>query len=472
MKTTQEPVSTQEAVTRQAWLALGVATMVSFLVVVDVSVVNVAFPTIRAELGASDSSLSWIVSGYNIGVAAFLLVGGRLADSLGRKKVFLPGVALFALGSLLCGLAPNPGLLIAARVLQAVGGAVLMPASLALVLPEFPNSRRSMAVGFWGATGSLGAAFGPSLGSVLIRLGSWRLVFLINVPICLAVLYLARRIFNESRNPDASGRIDLLGVPIGTVGVAMVMFAIVESEQWGLTSLRVLALAIIGSALLVLLIWRSGHHPEPLLDLSLFRHRSFASSNAAVALYSMGFTSGFLLNSLLLQNLWDQSILRTGAALTPGPLLATATSLVAGRWGDRYGHRWLIGLGSLLLALPPLLFLLVLSDTPQVWTLFVPISLISGLGTGLSIASWFSAAVSDVGPARFGVANATLRTIMQVFYGVGTSVVITLLASQAGLGGYQRAWVWVSATMALSAALVVATFPTGSSSSRRAAAPR
>lgn len=472
MKTTQEPVSTQEAVTRQAWLALGVATMVSFLVVVDVSVVNVAFPTIRADLGASDSSLSWIVSGYNIGVAAFLLVGGRLADSLGRKKVFLPGVALFALGSLLCGLAPNPGLLIAARVLQAVGGAVLMPASLALVLPEFPNSRRSMAVGFWGATGSLGAAFGPSLGSVLIRLGSWRLVFLINVPICLAVLFLARKIFNESRNPDASGRIDLLGVPIGTVGVAMVMFAIVESEQWGLTSLRVLALAIIGSALLVLLIWRSGHHPEPLLDLSLFRHRSFASSNAAVALYSMGFTSGFLLNSLLLQNLWDQSILQTGAALTPGPLLATATSLVAGRWGDRYGHRWLIGLGSLLLALPPLLFLLVLSDTPQVWTLFVPISLISGLGTGLSISSWFSAAVSDVGPARFGVANATLRTIMQVFYGVGTSVVITLLASQAGLGGYQRAWVWVSATMALSAALVVATFPTGSSSSRRAAAPR
>lgn len=455
-----------DVVPRQAWLALGVATLVSFLVVVDVSVVNVAFPTIRDDLGASETALSWIVSGYNIGVAAFLLLGGRLADSIGRKKVFLPGVALFMVGSLLCGVAPNAGFLIAARVVQAVGGAVLMPASLALVLPEFPLSKRSMAVGFWGATGSLGAAFGPSLGSVLIQLGSWRYVFLINVPICLLVLLLASKVFRESRNPDASGRIDLLGVPIGTAGVALVMLAIVESETWGLASPRVIAAALAGLALLALLLVRSKRHPEPLIDLTLYRHRSFASSNLAVAFYSMGFTSGFLLNSLLLQNLWNQPILATGAALTPSPLLATVTSLLAGRWADRYGHRWLIGLGSLLLGLTPILYLLLLDDTPQVWTRFVPISLLAGLGTGLSISSWFSAAVSDVGPARFGVANATLRTIMQVFYGAGISVAVTLLASADGIAGYRHGWIWVAATMLISAVVVIATFPAGSSTGR------
>ena len=180
----------------------------------------------------------------------------------------------------------------------------------------------------------------------------------------------------------------------------------------------------------------------------------------------MGFTSGFLLNSLLLQNLWHRPILETGAALTPGPLLATATSIVGGRWADRYGHRWLIGIGSLLLAVAPLLYLLLLSAEPHVFDVFVPISLLSGLGTGMSISSWFSASVSDVGPARFGVANATLRTIMQVFYGVGVSVMITLLAADEGIGGYRSGWVFVASMMVLAAVVVVATFPAGSSAGR------
>ncbi len=455
-----------DVVTRQAWLALAVATLVSFLVVIDISVVNVSFPTIQADFDASETALSWIVSGYNIGVAAFLLLGGRLADSMGRKKVFLPGVVLFMVGSLLCGIAPGIGFLIAARLVQAVGGAVLMPASLALVLPEFPLSRRSTAVGFWGATGSLGAAFGPTLGSVLIRLGSWRWVFLINVPICLLVLVLGKRVFRESRNPDAKGRIDFVGVPIGTAGIALVMLAIVQSEQWGFKSPRVVVSAAVGVALVGLLVVRSGRHPVPLIDLSLFRFRSFASCNGAVAFYSMGFTSAVLLNSLMLQGLWGCSILETGAALTPSPLMATITSIVGGRWADRYGHRWLIGLGSLLLAITPILYLVLLEETPHVWDRFVPISLLAGVGVGMSISSWFSAAVSDVEPARFGVANATLRTIMQVFYGIGISVVITLLATREGLAGYRTGWLWVAVMMLLSAVLVIFTFPAGSSAGR------
>ena len=180
----------------------------------------------------------------------------------------------------------------------------------------------------------------------------------------------------------------------------------------------------------------------------------------------MAFPSAVLLNSLMLQSLWGCSILATGAALTPSPLLATITSIIGGRCADRYGHRWLIGIGSLLLAVTPVLYLLLLGETPHVWDRFVPISLLAGLGTGMSIASWFSASVSDVGPARFGVANATLRTVMQVFYGIGVSVVITLLAGHAGLAGFRLGWVWVAAMMLLSAVMVVATFPAGSSAGR------
>ncbi|MFN0092398.1 MAG: MFS transporter [Acidimicrobiales bacterium] len=460
-----------EAVDRHAWLSLSITTLVAFLVVVDVSVVNVAFPSIRADLGASETSLSWIISGYNITVAAFLLIGGRLADSLGRKRVFLPGVVGFLAGSLLSGLAPTAWLLVAARVVQAIGGALLMPSSLAVTLPEFPLSRRATAIGVWGAMGSLGAAFGPSFGSLLIGLGSWRYIFLINVPICVLVVVAGHRVLRESRNPAAAGRPDLAAVPIGAAAVALVMFAIVQSESWGLGDTRVLALAVVGVGLVGLLIRRSRRHPEPLLDLSLFRQRSFAVVNAAGALYSMAFTSGFLLNSLLLQTYWAQSVGRAGLALTPAPLLATAVSLPAGRWADRYGHRWVTGLGAALCASSFLLLLVTVGASPQVWSLFVPISLLYGLGTGLSIASWFSAAVSDVEPARFGVANATLRTVQQVFYAVGVSVVIALVAAQrdaAPLTGFRHAWVWVLVMFTASAVVVTAFFPAGSSSTRRA----
>jgi MFS family permease len=319
--------------------------------------------------------------------------------------------------------------------------------------------------------GSLGAAFGPTLGSFLIEFGNWRYIFLINVPTCLAVLVFGRRWLRESRNPDADPRVDLLGVPIGTAGVGLVMLAIVQSEERGLADARVIVLAVVGLALTGWLILRSSRHPRPLLDLTLFRHRSFASCNFAVAFYSMGFTSGFLLNSLMLQTFWDLSVVRTGFALTPSPLVATATSIVTGRYADRYGHRWLIGIGCVFCGLSTLGFLLFLGDEPHVWDLFVPISLLNGIGVGMSIAAWFSASVSDVEPARFGVANATLRTVQQVFYGVGVSVVIALAARTAGLAGFQHGWTWVLVMYAVSAVLVVVTFPAGSSARRAAAGP-
>ncbi len=473
MRTQEDPSA---AIDREAWLALVVTTLVFFLVVIDVSAVNVAFPSISDDFGVSESSLSWIISGYNVTVGSLLLVAGRLADSLGRKRLFIPGVAVFMIGSFLSGAAPTAGLLIAARVVQAIGGAIVTPTALAVVLPEFPPHRRSMVIGIAGATGALGAVAGPALGSFLIGVWSWRGIFWINVPLCLLVLALAPRLLRESRNPAATGRIDLLGVPIGTAAIGLMMVAIVQSESWGVTDPRAIALFVVGLALVPVLLYRSARHPEPLLDLGLFSYRSFASTNAGVAFYSLAFTSGFLVNSLFLQRLWSLPIALVGQALVAAPLLATVASPLSGRLADRIGHRWILAGGSMLCASAYVAFFLLLGQDPQVWLVYVPVSLPLGVGIGMTIATWSSAGLSDVPAARFGTANATVRTTQQVFFALGVSIVVTLLATADGetsLSGYRLAWGFVAASYTAAAVVIALTFPSGSSSDRAsgAAAP-
>jgi EmrB/QacA subfamily drug resistance transporter len=463
------PIGASDTVPRSAWLALFVTTLVFFLVVVDISAVNVAFPSIANDFQVSTAQLSWIISGYNITVGALLLVAGRLADSLGRKRLFIPAVAVFLFGSVLCGLAPSRELLITARVIQAIGGAVLSPTAVAVVLPDFPPSKRSTAIGILGATGGLGAVFGPALGSLAIDLWSWRGVFLINVPVCLLVLAVSPRLLKESKNPNASGRIDLLGVVIGTAAIALVMMAIVQSESWGVTDARVAALFVVGLALFPVLIYRSARHPEPLLELSLFSHRSFAASNIGVALYSLGFTSGYLANSLLLQQAWNLSITATGKALLLSPLLSAVVAPLSGRLADRVGHRWILAAGSLLSGAGYLLFATLLTNTPHVYDRYVPITALIGLGTGSTIATWSSAGLSDIGPDQFGTANATIRTTQQVFYAFGVSVVVILLAAggrDGGLQGYRWAWWWAAGSYGAAALAIALLFPAGSSRDR------
>ncbi len=454
---------------RRAWLALGVATLVTFLIVIDITAVNIAFPSMAQDLATSRSALSWVVSGYNITVGALLLVSGRLADSRGRRAMFMPGVALFMAGSALSGLAPTVALLIGARVVQAIGGAITMSSAMAVVLPDFPPARRSTAVGVMGATGGLGAVAGPLLGSVLIGALSWRAIFLINVPVCVLVLVLAPRLLRESRDPSATGRVDLLGMVIGTAAVGLVMFGVVQSETWGRTDWRIVVVVVVGIALFPLLVVRCRRHPEPLVNLSLFGFRSFASTNLSVVFYGLAFTAGGLVNSLVLQDLWGQSITTTGLAFAPGPLLAAALSPVSGSMADRFGHRWVLGAGSLVLAAVYGTFAVVLGAEPRVWSVFVPLSLLAGVGVGLTVATWTGAGLSDVPPANFGVAGATFNTVRQMAYALGISITVTLIALGDGPqdpSGYRWAWWWITACFALCAVVVVATFPAGNSASR------
>lgn len=463
----QQPADT--TITRQAWLALAVTTIVTFLVVIDISAVNVAFPSIEDDLETDRATLSWIISGYNIAVGALLLAAGRVADSIGRKRVFLPGVLLFMIGSAFCGVADSVLFLVLARIVQGVGGAVVAATSFAVMLPEFPPARRSTAIGIAGATGALGAVVGPALGSVLIELFSWRAIFLINVPLSLVVLVISPRLLRESKDPAASGKIDGWGVVIGTLAVGLMMFGIIQSETWGLADPRIWAFVIVGAALFPILVRRSRHHPEPLLDLELFEFRSFASANAGVAFYGFAFTSGALINSIVLQDLWQQDLSVVGLAFVPGPLLAAVISPLTGSLADRVGHRWVLAAGCVLCAVGYGSLLLFIGSEPAVWSTFVPLSLISGVGIGLTVATWSSAGLSDIPPAKFGVAGATTNTVRQAAYALGLSVTIALLATGADefdLSAYQFAWAFVAAMYTVAGLVVFMTFPGGNSQDR------
>ena len=458
-----------EPIARRAWFALLVSTTVVFLVVIDISAVNVAFPSIREDFGVSDSQLSWIIGAYNVVVGSLLMVSGRLADSLGRRKVYLPGVAVFGFGSMLCALAPGAGWLIAARVVQAVGGSVTMAAGFAVMLPEFPAARRSTAIGVAGATGALGAVVGPLVGSILIDAFSWRAIFWLNVPLCLLVLVVGPRFLGESRDPNATGRIDLAGVVVGSIGVALVMLAIVQSESWGIADVRVVVSLVLGLTMVAALVHRSRSHAEPLIDLDLFQFRSFTSANIGVSFYGLGFTAGFLGNSLLLQDVWDLPIREVGIALAPAPLLAALVSPIVGRWADRIGHKWMLAIGCGFCGVGYLLQLALLTESATIWTRFVPISLLVGIGVGLTVSTWSSAGISDVPAAKFGVAGATYNTLRQVAYGLGVSVLITLVAAageETTLRGIRWGYLWVAGAYLAAALSVALTFPAGSARDR------
>ena len=464
---------TDDTISRRAWMALSVSTLVVFLVVINITTVSIAFPSIRRDYDASDAQLSWVISAYNVVVGTFLLVAGRLADSLGRRRVYLPGVAIFGVGSMLCAAAPGVGWLIGARVVQGIGGSITVASGFAVMLPEFPATRRATAIGISGAAGSLGAVVGPFVGSILIDAFSWRAVFWLNVPLCTLVLVLGPRYLSESRDPDASGRVDLVGVALGTGAVSLAMLAIVQSEPWGPGDPRVIGMAMLAVVLVPVLVRRSRVHPDPLIDLSLFRFRSFTSANISVVFYGLAFTSGALVTSIFLQDVWNLPIREVGLSFVFAPLLAAAVSPVTGRWADRIGHRWLLGAGCASSGLAYLLFIVMLDDTVTLWSRYVPLSLLLGFGIGLTVATWSSAGVSDIPATRFGIAGATFNTLRSAAYALGVAIVITILAAagdEPTLAGVERAYAFIAASYFVAAIAVIVTFPPGSARDRAVAA--
>ena len=288
-----------EIVSPRAWRTLAWSSLAVFMAILDGTVLFVAFPSIgRSFPAVSAADLSWILNAYTIVYGSLLVPAGRMADRLGRRRIFLGGVALFALASLAAGLAPSPAIIIAARILQAIGAAMLTPSSLALLLAAFPRSKRSVAVGLWAAVGALAAAVGPSAGSGIIQLGGWRWAFFVNLPVALVLLVRGSRVLEESRDTNAEGVPDAVGILQLIAGMALVALAVVRGRDWGPSA--ALACIAVGIALLILFVRRSSRVAFPALDVTLFEVPSFRYANIATLVYGATFSAMFLGSVLFL----------------------------------------------------------------------------------------------------------------------------------------------------------------------------
>ena len=441
------------------WQVLLVTSIAAFMGFLDVTIVNIAFPDLRASFhNVSLAHLSWVLNAYNILFAASLVPAGRLADRFGRRRFFFAGVVIFLAASVTCGVAWNVDVLIAARAVQAVGGAILVPTSLGLVLPEFPLERRATATALWGATGAVAAATGPSLGGLLVDWQSWRWVFFVNLLIGIPALIPARRLLREHRDEHATIP-DPVGAIVLAVAVGSLSLAIVEGPSWGWGSGRVIAAFAVAGLLVPIFVWRSAHHRAPVFELALFRVRSFAVANAGVFVFSAGFYALLLCNVLFLTGVWHYSVLRAGVALTPGPLMAAVSAPIGGRLSDRFGQRVVAVPGGLFFAGGVLFFLLVTGAGHAYASHFLPGMFLTGIGVGLSFSGISSAAVAELPHARFATGSAISSTSRQIGAVVGIAVLIAVLGSRHGhdpLTPFRHAWLAMVVTGAASALIATA----------------
>jgi EmrB/QacA subfamily drug resistance transporter len=441
------------------WKVLLVTAVAVFMSFLDVTIVNIAFPDIRASFPESSlSHLSWILNAYSIVFAAALVPAGRLADRFGRRRFFFLGMFVFLAASVVCGAAWSADVLVGARAIQALGGAMLVPASLGLLLPEFPLERRATATALWGATGAVAAAAGPSLGGVLVHWQGWRAVFYVNLLIGLPALLPARRLLRESREPQTVFP-DAVGALLLATGVGALALAIVQGPQWGWGSARIVGSFAASAILLSSFLWRSAHHPAPVMELSLFRVRSFAVANAGSFIFSVGFFALLLCNVLFLTGVWHYPILKAGVALTPGPLMAALAAPIGGRLSDRFGQRVVAVPGSLLFGTGALLFVLEVGVHPSYAADFLPANMLGGAGVGLTFAGFGSAAVAELPRNRYSTGGAINNCIRQIGAVLGISTLIVVIGTPSpadALQVFHRAWALIALTGAVAAVTGIA----------------
>ena len=415
---------------RRVTAVVGVLSLAVFMSSLDLFIVNLAFPYISKQYpGTSLSSLSWVLNGYTIVFAAVLVPAGRWADRIGRRRMFVAGLVAFSLGSVLCALAPGVALLIAARVIQAVGAGMMVPASLSLLLAVVPPAARPKALGTWSALGALGAALGPVIGGTLVQV-NWRLVFWINVPVGLAAVILAVRAVPESRDPSVSGRPDVLGAGFLAAAVGLVALALVEAPSWGWGSAGFLGLLAAAVACGVIMVLRSQRHHSPVIELQLLHSRTFSGAFAASILYYAGF-GAFVLSSVeFLTGVWHYSAVEAGLAIAPGPLMVLPFArLVAPRLAARLGGPGRVAvIGCLVNAAAQLVWLWRIQIEPAYLTHLLPAQLIGGAGVGLTIPSMLGAGSASLTPARFGTGSGILNMARQVGTVLGVAGLVAILA--------------------------------------------
>ena len=425
------------------WPVFLITVTAAFLVSLDLSIVNVAFPSIRASFSdVSTASLSWVLAAYSVVFGALLLGAGRIADRSGRRRIFLLGLLIFTAGSLLCGAAPSAWMLIGGRVVQAVGAALLMPASLALLLTATPKAARPQAVAMWGGISALGVAAGPSLGSILVDAGGWRWAFFVNLPIAVVAGFATRRLVRES---VIGGPVpDLVGLALLSGAVASLALAITQGGDWGWSNPRIVGLFAFAAVIGAVAIRRSGRHAAPAIDLSVFRSRTVALANAATFLYAVAFFGMLLANVLFLTSVWHYSTLQAGLAITPGPLVVAALSGVTGRMAARFGYGPVLVAGGLTFAAGLLFNVTVVGVEAHYVTHWLPGALLVAIGVAMSFPVLSAAAVAGLPQERFGTGGAINQTARQIGAVIGVAILIAVIGTPAtaadALPRFRAAW--------------------------------
>ena len=456
---------------RRARRVLALTSVGFFITALDFTIVNVAFRPIGDDFGSHAAPLlPWTLSGYAIAFAAGLLTAGRMADAYGRKRAFLLGNIVFAGGSLMCGLAPTVAWLIAGRVVQATGGALLVPTATALLLAEYPVERRARVFGITAAMGSIAAGLGPVAGGVLTTQLGWEWVFLVNLPICAVSAVVGAFMLRESRDLTAPRRPDLIGAALAIGSVGTLTLAIVQGEEWGWRSPIEGTVLLLAVVLGVAFVVRCRQSRYPVLDLTLLRLRFVSSGNAANVLWCMGFYASYFTNVGWLQEVWGESAQRSGLMYLPAPIAATFSSIYLSRLLMRRGPAATVAAGATALAAVLVGFALSSGNEHRYWSLFVPMLAISGTAIGSVIPALSSASNAYLPANRFAMGSALYTTGRQIGAALGIAIVSAIQARSPGVDGYHHSYWYIAGVVALAAGTMLLTYRTPDRSALAAAA--
>jgi EmrB/QacA subfamily drug resistance transporter len=456
------------------WWTLGAVAFGLFMIMLDNTVVNVALPSIQRDLGIGLSQLQWIVAGYALTFAALMLTGGKLADHYGRRLIFVVGLTIFTLASLGCGLAESGDALIAARVVQGVGAALMNPATLSIISATFPPEQRGTAIGIWAGVSALALAIGPLVGGLITDHLDWSWIFFVTVPVGVAAVAASFLVIEESRDMSEERALDLPGQLAGGLGLFALTYALIEANNYGWTSGRILGAFAVAAAALLLFVWLERVQRMPMLDLGLFRNGTFAGANSVILLVALAMFGVFFFVSLYMQNILGFSAVQTGAAFLPMTVLIILIAPLAGRATDRIGSRWLMTAGMVLVAVQLLYFSRLGVD--ETFVDLLPGLLVGGLGMALVMTPSAAAAVRSVPVDKAGVGSAVLNAFRQVGGSLGIAVMGAIIAAEvdnrrtpeAFVDGFSTALVVAAAIALFGAAVAFLTVRTH----RTAAEPR
>jgi EmrB/QacA subfamily drug resistance transporter len=411
------------------WWTLGSLCFALFMIMLDNTVVNVALPAIKSDLGITQAELEWTVAAYALTFASLLLTGGKLGDLYGRRLIFAVGLVVFTTSSLLCGLSSTGTELIGARALQGVGAALMMPSTLSIISATFSVRERGTAIGIWAGVSAVALAIGPLLGGIITEHISWNWIFFVNIPIGILAVLSAIFVVPESKDTSQEQRLDLPGLLTSAIALFALVFALIEAHRYGWTSALILGLFAIGVIALASFVLLEQHQRLPMLDLSLFRSGTFAGANLVAILVTLAMFGIFVFFPIYMQTFRGWSPIQAGAALLPWTIMVVIFAPIAGKLSDRVGSRWLMAGGMTVVSICCLL-LSTVTLTSTFWHM-LPAFLLGGIGMSFVMTPMSAAAMGAAPVAKAGVASGVLNTFRQVGVALGIAIMGAIVTDRA-----------------------------------------